>query len=248
MLLGITDKVTGEGTTSAAASRAPQARTSLAMTFGSGRPGRPLYLVEFYGDDIAWPGVQPRRQARVYRMSPGSGLQCRQDTNEKRTGRPGLHPARQRRDLHQRRPTRPAPTGLVGGRDAGAPRRTPPAGSTGRGSGSPTATPDDAGTPWRTRTADSRPALANVPNVAAGLQRPQPGADRSRSSVGAPATEPGGSARSPTSRGRVHDGLTLGAEATFAAEGVEGVSRYMTRRPCGPSWRTARGAYAQYWL
>ena len=45
----------------------------------------------------------------------------------------------------------------------------------------------------------------------------------------------------------VYDGLTLGAEATFAAEGVEGQLRYdpMSMRPF---MSYAVGDYAQHWL
>jgi len=45
----------------------------------------------------------------------------------------------------------------------------------------------------------------------------------------------------------VYDGLTLGAEATFAAEGVEGLLRYdpMSMRPFMPY---PEGAYAAHWL
>ena len=45
----------------------------------------------------------------------------------------------------------------------------------------------------------------------------------------------------------VYDGLTLGAEATFAAEGVEGVLRYdpMSMRPF---MAYPEGAYAAHWL
>jgi phosphoenolpyruvate carboxykinase (GTP) len=45
----------------------------------------------------------------------------------------------------------------------------------------------------------------------------------------------------------VYDGLTLGAEATFAAEGVEGKLRYdpMSMRPF---MSYAEGPYAQHWL
>ena len=45
----------------------------------------------------------------------------------------------------------------------------------------------------------------------------------------------------------VYDGLTLGAEATFAAEGIEGVLRYdpMSMRPF---MAYPEGAYAAHWL
>src|SRR5206468_995448 len=45
----------------------------------------------------------------------------------------------------------------------------------------------------------------------------------------------------------VYDGLTLGAEATFAAEGTEGVLRYdpMSMRPF---MATSEAAYAAHWL
>ena len=46
----------------------------------------------------------------------------------------------------------------------------------------------------------------------------------------------------------VYDGLTLGAEATFAAEGIEGVSCATTRCRCVRSCPTPRAAYAAHWL
>ena len=45
----------------------------------------------------------------------------------------------------------------------------------------------------------------------------------------------------------VYDGLTLGAEATFAAEGVEGVLRY-DPMSIGRSWPTARATTPRHWL
>ena len=89
--------------------------------------------------------------------------------------------------------------------------------------------------------------LANVPNVAAGLRRPR--------GVPIDAIIFGGrtSDREPLIRAitdvaeGVYDGLTLGAEATFAAEGVEGQLRYdpMSMRPF---MSYPEGAYAAHWL
>ncbi|HLY33720.1 MAG TPA: phosphoenolpyruvate carboxykinase domain-containing protein, partial [Jatrophihabitantaceae bacterium] len=89
--------------------------------------------------------------------------------------------------------------------------------------------------------------LANVPNVAADYDDPKGvpidaiifgGRTRDR--------EPLVRAITDVAEG-VYDGLTLGAEATFAAEGVEGVLRYdpMSMRPF---MSYPEGAYAAHWL
>ena len=102
MLLGITDKVTGEKYNICGGFPSASGKTNLAMTLAPGRPGRPL-PVEFYGDDIAWLWVNPD-DGKVYGMNPefessvSPGHQ-----REDEPGRAGPDPARQRRDLHQRR-------------------------------------------------------------------------------------------------------------------------------------------------
>ena len=129
-------------------------------------------------------------------------------------------------------PTTRAPR-RSGGRAAQQSRRpTRPAGWTGRATRSPTATPATT-SPWAhpnsrfTTTLDNVPNIATDYNAAAGVPIDAiifGGRTRDR--------EPLIRAITDLAEG-VYDGLTLGAEATFAAEGVEGMLRYdpMSNRP-----------------
>ena len=105
----------------------------------------------------------------------------------------------------------------------------------------------EAGDPWAHPNSRFTTTLANVPNVAADYADP----------LGVPidAIIFGGRTRDrePLIRAitdlaeGVYDGLTLGAEATFAAEGVHGQLRYdpMSMRPF---MSYPEGAYAAHWL
>ena len=101
--------------------------------------------------------------------------------------------------------------------------------------------------PWAHPNSRFTTTLANVPNVAEDFEDPQGvpidgiifgGRTRDR--------EPLIRAITDLAEG-VYDGLTLGAEATFAAEGVEGQLRYdpMSMRPF---MSYAEGEYAAHWL
>ena len=107
--------------------------------------------------------------------------------------------------------------------------------------------PDEAGEPWAHPNSRFTTTLANVPNVAADFEAPRGvpvdgiifgGRTRDR--------EPLVRAIRDLAEG-VYDGLTLGAEATFAAEGVEGQLRYdpMSMRPF---MSYPEGPYAAHWL
>jgi len=106
---------------------------------------------------------------------------------------------------------------------------------------------EDADAPWAHPNSRFTTALANVPNVAPDFDDPRGvpidaiifgGRTRDR--------EPLIRAITDLAEG-VYDGLTLGAEATFAAEGVEGLLRYdpMSMRPF---MSYPEGAYAAHWL
>ena len=127
---------------------------------------------------------------------------------------------------------------------AGRPRRL--AGLEGRRR-SPTAAGDGDDDPWAHPNSRFTTTLANVPNIAADFDDPQGvpidaiifgGRTRDR--------EPLIRAITDLAEG-VYDGLTLGAEATFAAEGVDGQLRYdpMSMRPF---MSYPEGAYAAHWL
>jgi phosphoenolpyruvate carboxykinase (GTP) len=101
--------------------------------------------------------------------------------------------------------------------------------------------------PWAHPNSRFTTTLANVPNVAADFEDPKGvpidgiifgGRTRDR--------EPLIRAITDLAEG-VYDGLTLGAEATFAAEGVEGQLRYdpMSMRPF---MSYGEGDYAAHWL
>jgi phosphoenolpyruvate carboxykinase (GTP) len=106
---------------------------------------------------------------------------------------------------------------------------------------------DAAREPWAHPNSRFTTTLANVPNIAADFASP----------LGVPidAIIFGGRTRDrePLIRAitdlaeGVYDGLTLGAEATFAAEGVDGQLRYdpMSMRPF---MSYPEGAYAAHWL
>ena len=107
---------------------------------------------------------------------------------------------------------------------------------------------DDAeGEPWAHPNSRFTTTLANVPNVALDFEEPK--------GVPIDAIIFGGrtSDREPLVRAitdvaeGVYDGLTLGAEATFAAEGVDGQLRYdpMSMRPF---MSYPEGPYAAHWL
>ncbi|MBO0833773.1 MAG: phosphoenolpyruvate carboxykinase (GTP), partial [Actinobacteria bacterium] len=108
-------------------------------------------------------------------------------------------------------------------------------------------TADDLSEPWAHPNSRFTTTLANVPNIAADFENPRGvpidaiifgGRTRDR--------EPLIRAITDLAEG-VYDGLTLGAEATFAAEGVDGQLRYdpMSMRPF---MSYPEGAYAAHWL
>src|SRR5205085_1028050 len=115
--------------------------------------------------------------------------------------------------------------------------------------GRPIADRDDTekDAPWAHPNSRFTTSLANVPNVAADYDDPRGvpidaiifgGRTRDR--------EPLIRAITDVAEG-VYDGLTLGAEATFAAEGVDGQLRYdpMSMRPF---MAYGEGDYAAHWM
>ena len=135
----------------------------------------------------------------------------------------------------------------MGGQDARAARRRHRlAGLEGRAHRRPRPS-DGEDAPWAHPNSRFTTTLANVPNVAADFEDPKGvpidaiifgGRTRDR--------EPLIRAITDLAEG-VYDGLTLGAEATFAAEGIEGMLRYdpMSMRPF---MSYSEGAYAAHWL
>ena len=245
MLLGITDKVTGKKWHIAGGFPSASGKTNLAMTLSPDALGD-RYYVEFYGDDIAWMWVG--EDGRLYGMNPEFGVfGVAKDTNEKTNPTAieaiapgtkaiftnvGYNPKTHEVWFEGRTPNPPAD--LDGWLDW---------------KGNPIAdrSPDEADAPWAHPNSRFTTTLANVPNVAKDYDNP----------VGVPIDGIifGGrtSDREPLIRAitdvaeGVYDGLTLGAEATFAADGLDGQLRYdpMSMRPF---MSYPEGPYAAHWL
>lgn len=245
MLLGITDKQTGRKYHLCGGFPSASGKTNLAMTLAPDALGD-RYYVEFYGDDIAWLWVG--EDGRLYGMNPENGVfGVARDTNEATN-----------------------PTALVSVRpDTGAiftnvaynekthevwwegKTESPPADLDGwqdwRGEPIVERTADETDESWAHPNSRFTTALENVPNLAADYEHPAGvpidgvifgGRTRDR--------EPLIRAIDDVAEG-IYDGLTLGAEATFAAEGVDGQLRYdpMSMRPF---MSYPEADYAAHWL
>jgi phosphoenolpyruvate carboxykinase (GTP) len=246
MLLGITDKETGRQYHICGGFPSASGKTNLAMMLAPDALGD-RYTVHFYGDDIAWLRVDPE-DGRVYAINPEFGaFGVAKDTNEitnptavdaiaEGTGtiftNVAYNPDTQ--DVWWEGKTPDPPADTAGWRDwTGA-----------LISERPEASRND---PWAHPNSRFTTTLANVPNIAPDYENPKGvpvdgiifgGRTRDR--------EPLIRAITDLAEG-VYDGLTLGAEATFAAEGTEGVLRYdpMSMRPF---MAYPEGAYAAHWL
>jgi phosphoenolpyruvate carboxykinase (GTP) len=246
MLLGVSDLQTGKRYHICGGFPSASGKTNLAMMLAPDALGD-RYRVDFYGDDIAWLRVDPD-DGRIYAINPENGVfGVARDTNEATN------------------PTAIASvaegTGVIFTNVAYNPDtqevwwegRTPepPADVTGwlDWTGRPIAdrTEAEALEPWAHPNSRFTTTLANVPNVAADFDDPRGvpidaiifgGRTRDR--------EPLIRAITDVAEG-VYDGLTLGAEATFAAEGVDGQLRYdpMSMRPF---MSYPEGEYAAHWL
>jgi phosphoenolpyruvate carboxykinase (GTP) len=245
MLLGITDRQTGKKWHIAGGFPSASGKTNLAMTLSPDALGD-RYHVDFYGDDIAWMWVG--EDGRLYGMNPEFGVfGVAKDTNEKTN--PGaleaIKPGTKAIFTNIAYNTKTHETWFEG--------RTPQPPDDHDGwldwKGNPIAerTPEESGEPWAHPNSRFTTTLANVPNVAANFDTPSGvpidgiifgGRTRDR--------EPLIRAITDVAEG-VYDGLTLGAEATFAADGLDGQLRYdpMSMRPF---MSYAEGAYAAHWL
>jgi phosphoenolpyruvate carboxykinase (GTP) len=245
MLMGITDKQTGRRYHICGGFPSASGKTNLAMTLAPGGLGD-RYHVEFYGDDIAWMWVGD--DGRLYGMNPEFGVfGVAKDTNEATnpTALDAIAPDTKaiftnvayNEKTHEvwwegRTPNPPAD--LDGWLDWKGHRIADRA-------------PVEAQDPWAHPNSRFTTTLANVPNVASDYADPK--------GVAIDAIIFGGRTRDrePLLRAitdlaeGVYDGLTLGAEATFAAEGVDGQLRYdpMSMRPF---MSYPEGKYAAHWL
>jgi phosphoenolpyruvate carboxykinase (GTP) len=245
MLLGIIDNETGQRWHVCGGFPSASGKTNLAMTLAPDALGD-RYRVEFYGDDIAWLWVNPE-DGRVYGMNPENGVfGVAKDTNEKTnpTALDAIRPGSgaiftnvayndRTQEVWWEGRTQEPPADLTGWRDW-------------KGELISERAPGDT-SPWAHPNSRFTTSLANVPNVAANYDDP--------AGVAIDAIIFGGrtSDREPLVRAitdlaeGVYDGLTLGAEATFAAEGVDGQLRYdpMSMRPF---MAYSEGEYAAHWL
>jgi phosphoenolpyruvate carboxykinase (GTP) len=245
MLLGITDKQTGKRYHIAGGFPSASGKTNLAMTLPPDALGD-RYHVEFYGDDIAW--MWAGEDGRLYGMNPEFGVfGVARDTNETTNPiamdsiAPGTKAIftnvaynEKTHEVWWEGRTKNPPADLDGWLDW-------------KGSRIADRCAAEAGDPWAHPNSRFTTTLANVPNVAGDYADPRGvpidgiifgGRTRDR--------EPLIRAITDLAEG-VYDGLTLGAEATFAAEGVDGQLRYdpMSMRPF---MSYPEGAYAAHWL
>ncbi len=244
MLLGISDLETGKRWHIAGGFPSASGKTNLAMTLAPDALGS-RYRVDFYGDDIAWLWVGD--DGRVYAMNPEFGVfGVAKDTNEATnpTALDSIQPGsgaiftnvaynELTQEVWWEGKTKNPPADLDGWLDWKGERIAD------RENG------DDS--PWTHPNSRFTTTLANVPNVAADFEAPQGvpvdaiifgGRTRDR--------EPLVRAITDLAEG-VYDGLTLGAEATFAADGLDGQLRYdpMSMRPF---MAYGEGDYAAHWL
>lgn len=245
MLLGIVDTKTGRKYHVCGGFPSASGKTNLAMTLPPNALGD-RYRVEFYGDDITWLWIG--EDGRLYGMNSENGVfGVAKDTNEV---------------------TNPAALSAIGEgsgvlftnvaynertQEVWWEGRTPEPPSDLEGwldwTGAPISerSEDEKDLPWAHPNSRFATALSNVTTVASDAFSPTGvpidavifgGRTRDR--------EPLIRAMTEIAEG-VYDGLTLGAEATFAAEGVEGQLRYdpMSMRPF---MSYPEGDYAAHWL
>jgi phosphoenolpyruvate carboxykinase (GTP) len=246
MLIGITDKQTGRTWHICGGFPSASGKTNLAMMLAPDSLGD-RYHVWFYGDDIAWLRVDPE-DGKIYAINPEFGVfGVAKDTNEvtNPTALRSVGPG-----------TRVLFTNVAYNENTGEvwwEGRTPqpPADVTGwrdwTGQLVSERAEADNGKLWAHPNSRFTTSLTNVPNIAPDFEN--------RKGVPIDAIIFGGRTRDrePLIRAitdlaeGVYDGLTLGAEATFAAEGVDGQLRYdpMSMRPF---MSYPEGAYAAHWL
>ncbi|NPC41951.1 phosphoenolpyruvate carboxykinase (GTP) [Nocardioides sp. zg-1230] len=245
MLIGIHDKETGKTWHVCGGFPSASGKTNLAMMAAPDALGD-RYHVSFYGDDIAWLWVD-EESGRLMGMNPEYGVfGVAKDTNEK-TNPNALHSIDEGSQAIFTNVAYNPSTGEVWWEG-----KTPKPPTDVRGwldwTGSPLADRKDNDTAaWAHPNSRFTTTLANVPNIAPDYDAP--------AGVPIDAIIFGGrtSDREPLIRAitdlaeGVYDGLTLGAEATFAAEGVDGQLRYdpMSNRPF---MAYGEGDYARHYL
>ncbi|MFT4262953.1 MAG: phosphoenolpyruvate carboxykinase (GTP) [Nocardioides sp.] len=245
LLLGIKDKETGKTFHVVGGFPSASGKTNLSMTLAPDELGD-RFEVTFYGDDIAWLWVDDEGKIRAF--NPENGVfGVAKDTNE--ATNPGAVQSilpgsgaiftnvaynEKTHEVWWEGKTKHHPDDTDGWLDwKGEPIADRSLG--------------EQGDPWAHPNSRFTTTIANVPNAAPDFDDPAGvvvdaiifgGRTRDR--------EPLIRAITDIAEG-VYDGMTLGAEATFAAEGVEGQLRYdpMSMRPF---MAYEEGDYAQHWL
>ncbi|AZA14708.1 phosphoenolpyruvate carboxykinase (GTP) [Corynebacterium choanae] len=249
MLIGIENKKTGEKRYVCGGFPSASGKTNLAMTLAP--EGLEDYNVYFYGDDIVW--LRVGEDGRLYGMNPeygAFGVAPDTNTNTNPTAIEAIGPGtgaiftnvaynEKTHDVWWEGLTPDFPEDVDGWLDwkgeriADRPVEKQKSGKK-----------EDA---WAHPNSRFTTTLSNVPNIAPDYEEPQ--------GVPIDAIIFGGRVRDrePLIRAfrdpaeGVYDGLTLGAEATAAAEGVAGQLRYdpMSMRPF---MAYPEGKYGQHWL
>ncbi|VXC53071.1 phosphoenolpyruvate carboxykinase (GTP) [Aeromicrobium sp. 9AM] len=245
MLIGIKDKQTGKTYHICGGFPSASGKTNLAMMLAPDVLGD-RYHVSFYGDDIAWLWVD-EESGKLYGMNPEYGVfGVAKDTNE------GTNPTALASIAEGTHAIFTNIAYNVETHEVWWEGRTPHPPAEKHGwldwTGSPIADREYGDeSPWAHPNSRFTTQLDNVPNIA----------DDYNAAAGVPidAIIFGGRTRDrePLIRAitdlaeGVYDGLTLGAEATSAAEGKEGMLRYdpMSNRPF---MAYGEGDYAQHYL
>ena len=251
MLIGIKDKQEDRIYYVCGGFPSASGKTNLAMMLAPDALGD-RYEVYFYGDDIVWLRVDPK-DGRIYGMNPEYGaFGVAKDTNwvtnptAMEAIEEGTHTLftnvaynPQTEEVWWEGKTPEYPADVTGWLDwKGQPIADRPAERQRSGA---------KGDEWAHPNSRFTTTLANVPNVAPDYEEPA-GVPIDAIIFGGRVRE-----REPLIRAirdvaeGIYDGLTLGAEATAAAEGKEGVLRYdpMSMRPF---MSYPEGDYAAHWL
>ncbi len=245
MLIGIHDKEIGKTYHICGGFPSASGKTNLAMMLAPDVLGD-RYHVSFYGDDIAWLYVN-EEDGRLYGMNPEYGVfGVAKDTNENTNPTALASIAEGTQAIFTNIAYNPQTREVWW--EGRSPK--PPADHTGwlDWKGTPIADRAEGdASPWAHPNSRFTTTLDNVPNIAPDYN----------AAAGVPidAIIFGGRTRDREPLVRaihdlaegVYDGLTLGAEATFAAEGVDGQLRYdpMSNRPF---MAYGEGDYAQHYL
>ena len=250
MLIGIRDKVTGRTYHVCGGMPSASGKTNLAMMLPPAALGE-RYEVDFYGDDIVW--LRVGEDGRVYGMNPEYGtFGVAKDTNwesnpnamravAEGTGTLFVNVAHHEgtKELWWEGKTPDYPLDVTGWRDwrnelvSERPVARQRSGAD-----------EDL---WSQKNSRFTARLSVVPNIAEDYERSE-GVPIDAIIFGGRCRDREPLIRAITDLAEgVYDGLTLGAEATFAAEGTEGRLRYdpMSMRPF---MSFPEGAYARHWL